>query len=188
MERGIKNGLIILSIVSFIVIWTLLMKTLPPEKIINIIGIKNGYLIVFLVALLGGLTSFTGVSYYLIIITLTSGGLNPILLGIIGGTGGLISDGVFFFLGSKFGESITNDKRSKINKISKWLHEKPKWVVPVIVFFYLGLTPLPNDLITLSLGTLKYKFKQIAIPIWFGNIVSTIIFAYLGASLLNIFI
>jgi uncharacterized membrane protein YdjX (TVP38/TMEM64 family) len=186
MKRGIKLGIGVLSFIIFLVIWTLLLNTFPPKEIIDMIGIKNGYLIAFLIALLGGMTSFTGSSYYLVISTFGAGGLNPFLLGFFGGTGALMSDAIFFFIGIKFGKLISEDKKIKAEKLSKWLRKKPKWILFLGIFLYLGFTPLPNDIITLSLGIMGYRFREILIPIYLGNITSTIIAAYIGSSLIGI--
>lgn len=185
MKRGIKLGIGIISFTILIVIWTLLLKTFPPKDIVDMVGIKNGYLIAFLIALLGGMTSFTGSSYYLVISTLGAGGLNPFLLGLFGGTGALISDAIFFFIGIKFGRLISQDKKIKAEKLSIWLRKKPKWILFLFIFLYLGFTPLPNDIITLSLGIMGYRFREILIPIYLGDMTSTIIAAYIGSSLIG---
>src|SRR3989344_5353734 len=52
-----------------------------PEKIVDVVGVTNGYVFISILAFLGGLTTFSGVPYHLILITLSLGGLNPFLLG-----------------------------------------------------------------------------------------------------------
>ncbi len=187
MKKRAKKYLVFAAIIFIVLLWIVILTFVSPQEIVDRIGLENGYLVAFLVAVIGGVTTITGSSYYIVIATLASGGLNPWILGITAGIGVGISDSVFFFIGRKFRDTISEEKKEKANEISEKLEGKPKWFVPVLIFVYTGLTPLPTDILTLSLGLLNYKYKQIVIPIFLGGITATTIFAYFGASILEMF-
>ena len=46
-----------------------------PEKIADVVGVTNGYVFISILAFLGGLTTFSGIPYHLILVTLSLGGL-----------------------------------------------------------------------------------------------------------------
>jgi uncharacterized membrane protein YdjX (TVP38/TMEM64 family) len=185
MKRGKRIYIVVGIIILFIVLWTNLLYIYPPKTIVDNIGIENGYMVAFLVAAIGGITSFTGSSYYIIIATLSSGGLNPFYLGIVGGIGATISDIIFFSIGKKSRELISKQRKKKVDKLVKRIEDKPKWTIPLLTFFYAGLTPFPNDILTISLGITNQKFKYVIPAIMLGNIISTIIAAYIGASIIG---
>lgn len=186
MNKKLKKYLVVLFIFVFIILWIVILYNFPPEKIVEKIGIENGYIVAFLVALFGGVTSLTGSSYYIVIATLAAGGLSPLALGLVGGIGATISDSVFFLFGKKASEALIEDKKEKIKKLTKWLKKKSKFLISLISFVYIGLSPFPNDVLMLALGILGYKYKALLPIIFLGEVTATIIASYLGSSLLGI--
>src|SRR5262245_39905659 len=69
---------------------------ITPEQIVAYIGVKNTYLVAFLLAVFGGLSAITGVSFFLSVAAFASGGANPFLLALVGGLGIFISDSIFY--------------------------------------------------------------------------------------------
>jgi membrane protein YqaA with SNARE-associated domain len=162
----------------FIIVWSITLAIIGPDTIVDVIGIENAYITAFIIATLGGVSTITAPSYFLTIITLAGGGANPYILGIVAGTGITIGDSLFYYLGYS-GRHIAKKKANKwIQKFSKWLSEKPKWLMPIIIFIYAAFTPLPNDILTISLGLMCcYPYKYVIIPLWAGNITITILTA-----------
>jgi membrane protein YqaA with SNARE-associated domain len=179
MKKRIKTGLTILILLFFIIIWSVLLYNISPVEIVQKIGVENGYIIAFLIAVIGGISSVTASSYYVIIGTLTAGGLNILLLGLIGGAGATISDSLFYYIGKK-GKEIHSKKTRKLEKfLKKIIKKSPVWGIYLIIFVYIGLTPLPNEILTASLGLSGYKYKKAVLFIFLGNITGTIVFGYL---------
>lgn len=181
-----KARVFFISLLVLIIAWIGILLVYPPTEIVGKIGVGNGYLIAFLVAAIGGITTFTGSSYYLIIATLAAGGLNPLLLGLAGGIGAGLSDSVFFFLGRGFRGLISRGRKERIKAIAQKLHNKPLWIAQLGTYLYIGFTPFPNDIIMIAAGVLHYKYRQIALPIFAGAITSTTLFAYFGSSILGL--
>ncbi len=155
-----------------------------PEKIIEEIGVTNGYILTFILAFLGGFATITAASAYPAVVTLAIGGLNPLMLGIIAAVGITIADMIFYYFGQK-GRDLA-DEHPKFDKITKsmlkWVHKQPKWIIPFFIWVYVGLTPFPNNALTFSGGIIEYKFRKVLIPDFLGNLTLMLILAYIGAA------
>jgi hypothetical protein len=67
----------------------------------------------------------------------------------------------------KIAEERNSDLLDNVDGIGKIiLHNKKR--VPIYVFLF-ALTPLPDDILFLPLGMLKYPFWKCIIPAWFGK-------------------
>ena len=151
-----------------------------PGRLVNLMGITNGYILTFLVAVFGGISALSSTSFYFFEITLVLGGLNPYIVGILGGLGLSVGDSFFFLLGNKGREVIEHYKRSKLGRFSKWLSRRPNWIIPFIAFIYSGMTPFPNDVLMVGAAIADIKYKKIIIPIILGNIFLTTVIALLA--------
>ena len=180
MKKGVKNILAFSFIIIMIVVWFLIFRYVNPQLLVAKLGATNGYIILFLLGSLGGVSIFTGPSYFIALTTLSVGGLNPVLLGLAGGLGVTIGDLVIFFLGVKAGEKAPERFRSKLTRVEKLIEKKPNWLINLVLYLYIGFTPLPNDIATISLGILGHEKKSIMIFLLIGNITSGILGAYLA--------
>ena len=117
MGVKLRRSLIFLGVLLFVLAWILIINFISPDAIVAKIGARNGYIILFLISAIGGVSSATASSYYLAVSVLAAGGLNPILLGIIGGVGVTIGDSLFFLLGRKGQQFSTKKLHEKSEKI-----------------------------------------------------------------------
>lgn len=152
---------------------------ITPEKLITIIGVDNAYLLIFLLALIGGLTTFSGIPYHLILITLALGGLNPFVLGMVTASGVALGDSTSYFLGHNGSAFIPTHFTSFFKKLNLFIMNYPK-LFPVFCFLYGSLIPLSNDFIAITSGLLRYPFWKVIIPLGLGNLVFNISLAYLA--------
>lgn len=180
MGQKSKTAGIFLILLLIVLFWTIIFYFYSPEEIVYQIGINNGYLVLFLSAALGGVSTITASSFYATVFTFTSGGLNPLLVGLIGGAGITIGDSFFYYLGYRGRNIVSKKLNSYLEKISNWLNESEKWRVQLFIFIYSGFTPFPNDLMTIPLGLNMYTYKNIFLPLLIGNICAVTLFA-LGA-------
>lgn len=70
------------GIVLILIGWALFFHFLPVSELVDRIGIQNTYVAAFLLATIGGFSSFTGTSLYAALIALSHGGVNPLALGV----------------------------------------------------------------------------------------------------------
>lgn len=159
--------------------WGVFFYYVSPTTVVAKIGIQNSYLVAFMVAVICGFSSITGTTFYVTIGALSNGGANPLLLGIIGGIGVCISDTAFYFLVSKGTHIVDKHYQKFSNFIKKWVKIVPGWVVNIGVFIYSGFVPIPNDVLLVALALAGTPFKKVAPYLFAGDIVSTLLIAYL---------
>ncbi|MEL6803883.1 MAG: hypothetical protein AAFO91_08905, partial [Bacteroidota bacterium] len=57
---------------------SLALVSVPSDTILNTIGSQNAYLLMFVLALVGSISTFAGIPYPLFLISFAAGGINPI--------------------------------------------------------------------------------------------------------------
>lgn len=154
----------------FVVLWTMVMLSGGAEAVVEKIGVRNGYLVTFIVAVLGGISVITVTPYYTTLITFALGGLNPFLLGLIAGIGATIGDSVFYYLGMQGHQLLAPKYHEKMHRFSGWLLRGPRWLIPVVTYIYTGLTPLPQDVLMVALALANIHYKRVIPFVLLGNI------------------
>lgn len=176
-----RNLLIAAILIGSIVLWSWVLVTYGAEAVVAYIGAENGYLVMFLVALFGGMSSFSGVTYVATIITLASGGLAPHFLALAAGIGISIGDTIYYYIG-RFGlrEIASSRFNDKITRLTVWLSQKPRWLLFVFVYLYTGLSPLPNDILTIALGLTQQPLRVVLPALILGSTTLTYLIALFG--------
>ncbi len=187
MKKRTRNIIGFSILILLLAFWIVLFRYVNPQVIVAKIGAANGYLILFLLGALGGVSIFTGPSYFIALTTLAIGGLNPFLLGLAGGLGVTIGDSVIFLLGVSAGKKAPEGFQKKLEALEKRTKNKPDWLVNLILYLYIGFTPLPNELATIALGLIGYKKKTIIVFLLLGNITSGVLTAILIRFGINLF-
>jgi membrane protein DedA with SNARE-associated domain len=164
----------------FVISWSVVLYFINPQKIVDFIGINNGYVVGFLISLLGGVSVASSGVIYTMLATLVAGGLNFVILGIVIGIGASIGDMVMFFVGMKGKTSLEKKFKNFFANYDKWLKKVPKPVIYLFVFIYTAFIPLPNDIILVPLGLAGYSFKKIFMFVFAGNLVFMIVLGYLS--------
>lgn len=178
MSKKHKLGIFV-SLLLTLVVFSALFYFIDPVEIVEKIGVQNSYLVMFIVALIGGVSSFTSASYLAVLFTFSQGGANPILLGTFAGIGIFIGDVFFYHLGL-YGEKLLKGRADEYaTKLQVWMSKKSDKTVMLISYIYIGFTPLPNDVLMIALSVGKVKFKKIVLPILFGSIQLGIILSFL---------
>ena len=163
-----------------VIAWTIFLYILSPEGLVHALGIRNSYIILFLVSLLGGTSLFLPFPYYLFTISFGAAGLNPLLLGIIAGTGVLIGDLTSYFIAYE-ARSIAPKKYTKIIKrIYDWSEKKNPYIFPILAFLYASFIPLPDDIIMVPTGLMRYPLIRVIVPLTLGKIVFNTLLALSG--------
>ena len=143
---------------------------------------QYGYLGVFLVSLIGAMSIFVPVPYPVVIFIL--GGLqtfDPLLIAVAAGLGSAIGEFSGYLLGVGGRKVISDKYKKKIDFITKLF--KKYGSVAIFVF---ALTPLPDDLLFIPLGVMRYSLLRAFIPALLGKFFSNLIIAYSGRLSLQI--
>ncbi|MDX1629993.1 MAG: hypothetical protein R3345_14895 [Fulvivirga sp.] len=177
LQHWIPFGLVLL----FIIGWTILLHLYSPEELVDWLGVRNSYLVAFLVSVIGALSSFTTFSTYPAIVTLASGSdIQPVLLGICAGIGLTIGDILFYYLGFTARGVASEKMKDKLEKILKWVAKKGQVYISIFIFIYIGMTPFPNNLLTGSLAVIGYPLKKVIVPLTLGDIFLPLLAAWLA--------
>ena len=180
--RGIvsKAQFPFLILIALFVAWTVFIYRIPPADIIEILGVRNGYLITFVLAFLGGISTFVPIPYYLFVMTFAAGGLNPFLLGFVAGIGLFLGDSTSYVIAYHGREIIPSRIQKTIDRAYEWSLSHPKWLASLAIFSYGAFIPLPDDLVVMPLGFIHYPYWRLMIPMTLGNIVFNTLAAFIG--------
>ena len=133
-----------------------------------------GYFGIFLLSLIGASSIIIPIPYT-IIIFLIAKQYNPILLAIAGGTGAALGEFTGYALGFYGQKIISQERRRKMEFMVKLFGRYG----PLAIFIF-ALTPLPDDLLFIPLGILRYKPIKAFIPAILGKMLMIYLLAYFG--------
>lgn len=133
-----------------------------------------GYTGAFLISIFGNFTLFFPVPY---VITIYAFGatLNPILLGIACGLGSTIGEFSAYFVG-RGGRRVIDEKYGKQLETAKMLVQTHG----MAIIFLFAVLPLPDDLILIPLGMLRYSLKKAIVAMFAGKLIMCTAVAYAG--------
>ena len=171
---------IVFFLLAFLLALALIFAFITPEEIVDYVGVRNTYLVSFLLAVFGGLSAVTGLSFFASVVTFSGGGANTLLLALFGGLGIFISDSIFFLV-AQYGVGIL---KKKAKPISLWLISRIEnfslGTIMVGVYIYIGLTPLPNDVLMIALAFVGMPFRRLAPVLMAGSFTIVFLVAYFG--------
>lgn len=130
----------------------------------NTFGDVGIYMGIFLISIFGNFTIIFPVPYTiaLIVISAIIPGVNPIVLGLIGGLGASIGEVTAWLIG-RGSQQIIGDAKS-IERMKSYVE---KGWAPLVIFIF-AATPLPDDAFLIVLGLVQY------------SLIKTLIFTYIG--------
>jgi membrane protein YqaA with SNARE-associated domain len=151
-------------------------------------AVQYGYLGIFLISLFGAMSIFVPIPYTIVIFIL--GGLRdtvgnwvfePLWIAVAAGAGSAIGEFSGYLLGVGGRKVISDRYKKKMDFITK-LFKK----YGTIAIFVFALTPLPDDLLFIPLGVIRYNLFRAFIPALLGKFFSNLIIAYSGRLSLQI--
>ena len=137
-------------------------------------AVQFGYLGVFMISFIGSASVIFPVPYTIVIFFL-GGILDPLFVAISGGLGSALGEFSGYVLGYYGRKIVSEERRRKMDYMLR-IFEKHG---PVTIFLF-ALTPLPDDLLFIPLGVMRYPFFRAFIPALLGKILMTFILAYSG--------
>ena len=137
-----------------------------------------GYIGVFLVSLIGSASIIFPIPAFAVIFA-SGMFLDPLLVGIVAGIGSAIGETTGYALG-RGSDYIIEKKWKKWIDIAKEYSHK-RGIFFVILLF--AATPLPDDIVGILSGAVKYPVKRFLLASLIGKLVLSIALAYAGASI-----
>jgi uncharacterized membrane protein YdjX (TVP38/TMEM64 family) len=174
-----KKTLKIILIVAVFIAVSTAISSIPSETLINYVGSDNALTLMFALGLLGGLTTFTGIPYHLVLMSFAAGGINPIGLGLATASGVMIGDSTMFYISKKVKKNLSHKTAKMFSKWALSLNKHPYLITPILIS-YGALSPFSNDFIVASMSIMGYSYRRIIIPLAIGNVIFNIAIAYAG--------
>jgi membrane protein YqaA with SNARE-associated domain len=137
-------------------------------------ALQFGYLGVFIISFIGSVSVIFPVPYT-IVIYLLGAVLDPFFVAVSGGLGSALGEFSGYALGYYGRTVVSEERRRKMDYMVKVFDRYG----PVAIFLF-ALTPLPDDLLFIPLGVMRYAFWKAFIPALFGKMLMTFILAYSG--------
>ncbi|MEM2104710.1 MAG: VTT domain-containing protein [Candidatus Bathyarchaeia archaeon] len=129
---------------------------------------------VFLISLIGSLSIFVPIPYTVVIFTLGKT-LEPVLIALAAAAGSAIGEFSGYILGWGGRKVISENYKKKMEFLVRVFDRYGPWAV-----FLFALTPLPDDLLFIPLGVMRYKMLKVFIPALIGKFFMSLIVAYSG--------
>ena len=137
-------------------------------------ALQFGYLGVFIISFIGSVSVIFPIPYTIVIYIMGSF-LDPFFVAISGGLGSALGEFSGYTLGYYGRTVVSEERRKKMNYMVKVFDRYG----PAAIFLF-ALTPLPDDLLFIPLGVMRYPFWKAFIPALFGKTLMTFILAYSG--------
>jgi len=137
-------------------------------------ALQFGYLGVFVISFIGSVSVVVPIPYTIVIFFL-GGVLDPFLVAVSGGLGAALGEFSGYALGYYGRTIVSEERRRKMDYMVKVFDRYG----PAAIFLF-ALTPLPDDLLFIPLGVMRYPFWKAFIPALFGKTLMTFILAYSG--------
>jgi len=119
---------------------------------------------------------FVPIPYTIIIFTM--GGLlrfEPLWIAIVAGLGSSVGEFSGYLIGASGRKAFSEKNRKKIDFLMKLFNKFGSAAI-----FLFALTPLPDDLLFIPLGVMRYSPIRAFIPAFLGKFLSNLIIAYAG--------
>jgi len=135
---------------------------------------QYGYFGIFLISLLGASSIIFPIPYTVIIFALGNT-FEPIWIAVAAGLGAAIGEILGYLIGVGGGKFISEKYHGKMESVTKVI-ERYGW----IYIFVFALTPLPDDLLFIPLGVMRYGLLRAFVPALIGKFLMSAIVAYSG--------
>ena len=133
-----------------------------------------GYFGAFLISIFGNFTVFFPIPHAITIYAFGSV-LNPLALGLVCGVGSTIGEFSAYMIGWG-GRTVLEERYGKRLEDAKLLIEE----YGMLAIFLFALLPLPDDLILIPLGVLRYDLSKAIISMFIGKTLMCTFVAYAG--------
>ncbi|MFH0712649.1 MAG: hypothetical protein V2A55_02250, partial [Candidatus Jorgensenbacteria bacterium] len=164
MKKVLFFGLIVVFIA-----FALWFATIEPDGEFEEWVLRYGYLGFFGAAFLGGFNLAFPSFHLALIVPLLNVGLEIWVLVLLAALGTTLADGVGYGLGHSGGAAF-----SSLSRVRKWgegVVAKYPRLAPVILFAWISLVPIPNEIFVIPAGLIRYGFLKTILITFAGNIV-----------------
>ena len=146
------------------------------DEWMNNFVVQYGYLGIFFISLIGSMSLFVPIPYTIVIFTMGGlPGFEPLWIAVAAGLGSSVGEFSGYLIGVGGRKTFSQKNRKKMDFLMKLFNK----FGPVAIFLF-ALTPLPDDLLFIPLGVMRYSLIRAFIPALIGKFFSNLIIAYSG--------
>lgn len=178
LMRFRKKTLFFLLIIAFVAL-TVWLATVEVEGALREFVLQYGYAGFFVAAFVGGFNLIVPISHIVFVIPLLNIGLNPWMLIVLGAVGATLADGVGYGVGWTGGSAFPKIL-TRFRAWAKRTVTKRPYLAPVILFGWASLVPLPNEVLVIPAGVVRYGFFRTLFITFAGNIIFNILAVQFG--------
>lgn len=187
-QKRIRRAVLFIFLAALLILISALSLYIGPQEIVTRIGVRNSYIVAFLVSFFAGFSAFTAVPFYSMLVTFISGGMNPIILWFIAGTSLALGDMFLFYFGRKGRDIISGRLDLAIDRVATYFHKRQrKKYIPLLSYIYISFIPLPNDWLLLFLASIRYPQKNMNLIIILGDYTHISLIVFLAIKGIGIF-
>ena len=141
---------------------------------------KWGYLGLFFISFLGSATIIFPIPNFFLIFTFGAV-LNPFLVALVSAFGSAVGESTSYLVGLGGKKLLEKRYNKQIKKIRKTFEKygSDLWI------FILAATPLPDDIVGIFCGVIRYDFRRYFLALFLGKLVLSFILAIAGYYSLN---
>jgi membrane protein YqaA with SNARE-associated domain len=148
----------------------------------EVFAIQYQYLGIFVISLLGAMSIFVPIPYTIVIFILGAHpSFDPLWIAVAAGAGAAVGEFSGYLIGFGGRRVIGEKYKKKMDFLTKLF----KKYGPIAIFVF-ALTPLPDDLLFIPLGVMRYNLFRAFVPALIGKFFSNLIIAYSGRLSLEI--
>jgi uncharacterized membrane protein YdjX (TVP38/TMEM64 family) len=148
---------------------------LDPWFWLNNLVITYGYIGAFIVCLIGNVSIIFPIPFALVVYSFGAT-LNPTLLGIVCGIGSTIGEMSSYLIGRGSRKIFERRYGARLDAVEKLIDKNGSFIV-----FLVALLPIPDDLLLIPLGMIKYSATKTLFAMLIGKTTLCIVLAYAGA-------
>ncbi|MCS7111180.1 MAG: VTT domain-containing protein [Ignisphaera sp.] len=150
------------------------------KLIIRVLLGFNGFIVVLLLSLISCLSVVPIPYTYIVFLIATAYKPNLIIISLGGALGSTLGEGVAWFLGRAGSSALQRTKYfHRIELILRYTKSRSSLALPLLAFIF-ALTPLPDKIIFLPLGMLRYNPLKVLPATFFGKFVMNIVVIIVG--------
>lgn len=185
-KRILRARWFLLISVGIIAIYTLISFGFPEveNSILELFSDAKEYALthglwgMFVFALAANATILLNIPYSAVAILLAGFGLNPFVIALVAGVGAMVGEVTGYLIGWGGASLFARNNKKRFEKLRSLL-EKKQGVTPLIIFAF-GALPIPDDIVIVPLGMIRYSFWRMIVPMTLGKIVQNMYFALIG--------
>lgn len=173
-----RTLLLALFLIVIVALAALFFAREDPYAMLSTFG-KFGYPGIFLLSFIGAASVIVPIPYTIVLLTISAPqfGFNPLLLAIVAGFGAAVGELVGYGLGYAGRRVMSKKYDRRFNAMLKIFN---RFGMPAVFIF--ALTPLPDDLLFIPLGLMRYNLWKVFIPCVLGKFLMSLIITHVGVA------